>query len=505
MARRLSAAQLDDGGDKDMETRLLITLSLLPVICMLSLGVGVHAETRQAASCSRSDVLNAIGSAQDGDTVALPAGDCAWSSGIQVTKDVTISGAGIDNTTISYPGVIIDFVGGTSEHDSRITGFTFKGIVKFSRPSQGWFRLDHCKIVRSDEPAGTWDNHIWGADRILIDHNHFIHDGNSDVRFFIFDGEEGADPQLWREGSSVGKFNNVFIEDNLIENLNVRSGNEMFFQVWWAGKVVLRHNIIRNFAIDIHDYRDSSQRAGRSWEIYDNQWPRDPGFDLEWINLRGGTGVVFNNTLTESSQTHGIQLMAYSAYGYVSACCCMDADHMYIMDGIGRGRFAGVKRPGDASLEADCMNRGAWSQELEPAYFWNNTRNGVSSEPSVDTGCGCSDVCGSSQCQTDAIRIGRDYFTSAKSGYAPYAYPHPRALDINASMCVPAQEICGNGIDEDCSGSDLSCACVHPADSPPCDSCISMSELQVHIGQWRSGSVKLSSMMEAISIWKQGC
>jgi hypothetical protein len=89
--------------------------------------------------------------------------------------------------------------------------------------------------------------------------------------------------------------------------------------------------------------------------------------------------------------------------------------------------------------------------------------------------------------------------------------PQGSAWDIGAfeyasgSACVPAQEICGNGIDEDCDGSDLSCICVHAADDDPCNGCISISELQDYVGQWRAGSVQLNSMMETIRIWKEGC
>jgi hypothetical protein len=70
-------------------------------------------------------------------------------------------------------------------------------------------------------------------------------------------------------------------------------------------------------------------------------------------------------------------------------------------------------------------------------------------------------------------------------------------------QCVPTAEICGNGIDEDCSGADKSCKChVSDADS---DGTIATIELNAYISNWLSGSVQINDMMGAIRLWKSGC
>lgn len=400
------------------------TFLLASVVCASQ----ANAATVSSTSCSQAAVLTAISSSTDGDTVTVPAGSCAWTSTTTVSKNIVLQGAGVDQTIISRAGLVLDVRGSSSTHSSRVTGFTFNGAVRFNAPTNAsaWFRFDHNKVVRGNESIGIYDNHISGTERILIDHNQLIHTGTSEIRFWIFDGETGADPAVWRQDSAVGTARNVFIEDNTIQNLNVKSGNEMFFQIWWAGRVVLRHNTIHNFSIDAHDYRDNSQRGARSWEIYENTWTNASGVDLQWMNLRAGTGVVYNNILTETSQLHAIGLLAYSAYGYVSPCCCMPQGYPYCMDQIGRGKFTGTKTPGDVSLAADCKNnRANWSQALEPAYFWNNTRNGIASTPSVGGGSGCAAECGVTQSEAAAIQLNRDYYTSAKPGYTPFTYPHP--------------------------------------------------------------------------------
>src|SRR5882724_11964137 len=61
-----------------------------------------HANTIAAASCSQTDVQNAVNSASTGDTVQVP-GPCtaAWSSQVSIpnTKGITVIG-GIGGTTI---------------------------------------------------------------------------------------------------------------------------------------------------------------------------------------------------------------------------------------------------------------------------------------------------------------------------------------------------------------------------------------------------------------------
>lgn len=57
-----------------------------------------------AASASRSDVADCVAVSTYGDTINIPAcaaGSCTWSSGITITKDVKIVGAGIGLTTLS--------------------------------------------------------------------------------------------------------------------------------------------------------------------------------------------------------------------------------------------------------------------------------------------------------------------------------------------------------------------------------------------------------------------
>lgn len=84
---------------KGTEERLIMSRILSGVMTALCLGlvfqtVGKSA-TRTAASCSQSDVQAAVNSAARGDTVIIPSGSCAWTSGITVAaKAIILKGQG---------------------------------------------------------------------------------------------------------------------------------------------------------------------------------------------------------------------------------------------------------------------------------------------------------------------------------------------------------------------------------------------------------------------------
>ena len=67
----------------------------------LCVAPAVHAATITASTCNNSAVQTAINAAADGDTVSIPAGTCAWTTGVTVTAGITLHGAGIDATIIT--------------------------------------------------------------------------------------------------------------------------------------------------------------------------------------------------------------------------------------------------------------------------------------------------------------------------------------------------------------------------------------------------------------------
>jgi len=70
-------------------------------------------------------------------------------------------------------------------------------------------------------------------------------------------------------------------------------------------------------------------------------------------------------------------------------------------------------------------------------------------------------------------------------------------------ICYPTTEICGNGNDEDCDGSDDACLCTS-ADTDK-DNLISSIELKNLIDAWKKGSGDMQSLLLTIRQWKEGC
>src|SRR5512143_3150005 len=61
----------------------------------LALASAAAANTFTAASCSSTDIQAAINSAVAGDTVVVPNGTCAWTSGVTINgKGIKVQGAG---------------------------------------------------------------------------------------------------------------------------------------------------------------------------------------------------------------------------------------------------------------------------------------------------------------------------------------------------------------------------------------------------------------------------
>jgi hypothetical protein len=72
--------------------RKLFALVLL--VALVACFRTVEATTINAFSCSQSDVGNAVAAASNGDIVTIPAGDCTWTSQLNVNVGITLAGEG---------------------------------------------------------------------------------------------------------------------------------------------------------------------------------------------------------------------------------------------------------------------------------------------------------------------------------------------------------------------------------------------------------------------------
>jgi hypothetical protein len=130
------------------------------------------------------------------------------------------------------------------------------------------------------------------------------------------------------------------------------------------------------------------------------------------MHFRGGTGVVFGNTLVNYKT--GIGLSNYRSFD------------RYNNNGGQWGLCDGTN-PLDGNEDASgypCRDQIGRSthQSLEPLYIWSNVFNGGPMPVGVNDG------------GKGHIKEGRDYFLDTpRPGYTPYAYPHPARLPAPAT------------------------------------------------------------------------
>lgn len=381
---------------------------------LLLVAVPLRATNIPAASASRTDVQQAIDLAESGDSVTVPPGNAVWSIAVAIpdSKKITLRGSGVDITTIT--GAAVDM----GESGSRVTGFRFNGGTVVVA-GYGW-RVDHCMFYHAD--TGGTGIHANGIALLapcptgVVDHCTFYN-----RRVVVF----GYAESNWTEGKTrfahyqwyvplgLGTDNAVFIEE--CDFTRTSFGNAV--DSGPGGRYVFRYNTVTDAYIEAHSSQEG-RRACRSWEIYNNTITRSSVAVYMPFRLRGGTGVVHDNTLTGSFTINRIGLDNIRTFsdehypGIADGTKPWDGNTLPIETYAGWPARDQIGRGGDESLWT--TENPYPTQTSEPAYFWNNKRGSDDVTPLVINSCEIH------------IQEGRDYFVGiARPGYTAYAYPHP--------------------------------------------------------------------------------
>lgn len=396
----------------------------------LCLSANAYAATRTAASCSRTDVASAVNSASDGDTIVIPAGTCTWTANLTITgKILVLQGAGIDRTVIidgvskdGYPNVPQMFIYNTKPGGlTRITGMTFtggaitdpynKGMVEISGNSDQ-FRMDNVKI-HTTQTAGLM---FHGNVRGIVDHSVFrLTNWKFGIYVFHETWNNSGDfgDASYADDSHFGTNKAIFIEDNVFESADPA----VAIDGWSGSRVVFRYNRLRNAIFANHGTESPGRwRSQRVFEVYGNTFTNDSLQYPQLIGIRGGTGVVFNNTATTTGNgfaNHVTDLSNFRSNSSFPPWGQCDGSNKW--DGNqGSAGYPCLDQPGrgrGSLLSGVDPTPAAWvTAILDPIYAWNNTLNGQVS-PMLSN--------------TAVIVEGRDFFNAPKPNYTPYTYPHP--------------------------------------------------------------------------------
>lgn len=259
-------------------------------------------DTHVCADCERATVAQAISDAADGDTITIPADSCSWTSGVTVPDDenLTITGAGAGSTVITVSGEITAINMG--ETSSSLSGITMKGSssdIGIMPKGTGWKIFDcafECTTATKKfvaiQPQGSatnlalqgviFNNTFTNSRVVTVGSGQMLNAGNSQHT-------------AWTRELGLGGVDAVYIEYNTFTLDNDRTGNVIDGN--YAGAYVARYNTIVRGTIEVHSVQGAN-RAVRKWEIYNNLISNAGTSNWYPFFIRGGTGVIFNNSVS---------------------------------------------------------------------------------------------------------------------------------------------------------------------------------------------------------------
>ncbi len=285
-----------------------------------------QAATINAASCSQADVQAAINSASAGDVLMIPSRNCTWTSAVNVSKPLSIMGAGSGNTILTASGGMPDgffnITGFTASSLVRVSGFTFQ-MTNWTPAAAirvhdmaggvhgGQIRIDHNTFHFGNVPI-TFD-HMKG----LIDHNYFY----NGIQSIGFSAGSRANADASWASLDAGTVEALFIEDNhFITNASYTLPyTQEQIGTHNGGKLVVRFNDFT--ATDVPDtlgtytpfmahgsadggcggagywQASSCQRRGQSVIEFYNNTESGKRIDFMYIS-RGSANLIYNNVIT---------------------------------------------------------------------------------------------------------------------------------------------------------------------------------------------------------------
>lgn len=416
---------------------------------------------------SSASVQACVDQANDGDTITIPPGSFTWTTTVNISKGITLQGAGLSLSHITDQGS-----GGaalnvtcSAAHFVRVTGLEFiksaahtYGMVQFNGTNlhgtfESGFRFDHCKLTfPSTGGRGVYVTAVYG----LIDHNTIFVGGPGSQQTVSVEGSfVGSDGGFtpWTQPLTLGTDKAVYVEDNTFD-YNGNDQAEDAIDIYSGARIVVRHNTFLSCTQGFHGTDTGGMRSPVSFEIYSNTYTNNSARTIRALTVRGGTGVVYGNTYGGTHGAwYGVTLMYYrvctvmnqaGAWQFCNGTvwqlgstnlssdqsreCSINGgvgfnsvdketlgawggSYTRGFDGTGAGGYPGRDQPGIGP-----------GQVSQPIYVWNNGGIGPSTYGGGDPG---------DQALLDAlVRLGRDYFYStdnsgSRPGYTAFTYPHP--------------------------------------------------------------------------------
>jgi hypothetical protein len=273
--------------------------------------------------------------ASDGDTITLPPGTFSWTTGVTISKGITLQGStttDVLHKTAADKTIIQDSVtrnaGGsaplvtfstTAGKSYRMTGITFatgtvttdaqNGMIVINGTSQS-VRIDnnHFKMVGYQSKLIEIDAWVYG----VIDHNELDFRTPPPYQMSVFYRSDGYGDVSWANPAFYGSNKFVFVEDNTFNNASTNNYNGCS-DATAGGRVVFRHNHLYNSVLHgNHGTDPGRQRGGRCVEIYNNDFHYTAALNL--FGIRSGGMLTHDNTWDGTAPGSGIGLQCYQMF-----------------------------------------------------------------------------------------------------------------------------------------------------------------------------------------------
>ena len=318
-----------------------------------------------AASPAQTDVNACVALAANGNTIQIPVGSATWSSGVTITKNITVQGSGEGTAGACNPAVntcLTSTAGAgsqlflflpTVDLPLRVTGINFnlgaiqngQRAIQITMPYDGvtkltQLRLDHLALFGG---GGTNANDEGGIFlrrwiRGVADHIQCL---NVNECFMIF-GDDSFDwARAFAAGDvSAGTSDAFFIEDSTFTYNSTCNGQvwDGYIYMQEATRVVSRHNIFDasacpnpgfltlmydahgNFSTYTHAPPQTGDPRGQViFESYNNTATVSRFAGGQFMGIRGGSNLIHDETLIVTNDPSGDTINFTEEEGWLSS------------------------------------------------------------------------------------------------------------------------------------------------------------------------------------------
>jgi hypothetical protein len=389
-------------------------------------------------------VQAAINAASDGATIVIPNGTWTWRSPVRLrSKAITLKGE-------SAGGVIIQNANTARGSQALSVEKSPHGIIDISNlyftsianggfyhltvgdPSPPYGKpvlLHDCTFVSN--PNGVLYAVTWYSNGGVIYNCHF-HSGGA----YICGIQTYSANSDWMRPDTFGSHDTGGTKNTYIEDCD-------FHNAWTActnfddnSRVVFRHNLVDNCSVSDHG-QETSPYGVRQQEIYNNTFVYTGSGNLpaidgggrypinlqNWIFLRGGTALIYNNIMPPIPYKDRISMAVFS----ITRACQIPPPSRV----AGKPNWPAARQVGQGwsggpgSYSYNYYPADGTGYITDPIYLWNNTDGQGNQLSKYVALTEYSDEVNSHQVVSDYLRVNRDYYYARKDGYTPYTYPHP--------------------------------------------------------------------------------